>query len=253
MAKQMKSLVESNPGAGPPEGALTAYVPSDYQPLYVSTPYVSFVSNKGSAFGKILLQIPGLDDGDPVLIRGGNESPVKLSPFRFYLLHESPHYSVVEETGELSESTFDAEVAKAAGRKFSEHIETVILVCLPLSIVPARCTFKTLKVRAAQTARKTLHDASGPTWAKLSAEHAATLVSPDPRFRFTTTVTLSRQTFKGTGRSGVIATGVPRPTSVADWAQVADFFNDPKACKLLTATVARHNERMEEIKGLVAG
>jgi hypothetical protein len=246
MAKQTKSLVEVS-------GALTDYVPNDYAPVYQVTPYVNFMSNKGASFAKAVAHIPDLCDGEPVLIRGEPDVPIVLRPFKFYLLHDAYHFSHVEETGEISESTFDTEKARAAGKYFSEHIETVILVCLPTAIVPARCTFKTLKVKASQAAKRGLVDAGGPNWGKLSADHQATLVSPDPRFRFTTTVHLATQTFRGTGRKGVLATGVCKPTSVADWKQVADAFNDPKFCDLLKATVSRFNERMAEIRGLVAG
>jgi hypothetical protein len=251
MAKQSlasrKEVVESNPGTGLPvgfDGGPIAVVTPAYQP----TPYVLFVSPKGQTFAKVAQQIPDLQDGDAILIRG--DSYTRLNPFRFYLVQAFQHFSIVDSQGSITETTFDLETAKQdKTRRWSEHVETVIIVIMPDgSLVPATCTFKTTKTNAAHKAIEEMRAASEVvTWAERSPEHKASSFAPWPYARFVVTVTLKRGTSKG-GFAFVAANAFTRPTGLADWQALAEAFKDDKFKKLCEAVYDRYQDRVADIK-----
>ncbi len=246
-----KSLLESNPGAGLPASML-AEVSHPVAPLFQQTPYVSFVSLKGSAYGKLAPFFPDMQEGDPILILPDPARPVKLDPLRFYLVHAKTHYSEVDQNGQIIRSTFNIDEARA-DRSLKEHVEGVVLVCLDTGLVPARVTFKSTKVKAAWTAINT-HEAAKDTeaWGKLSPEHAATLVCPDPRFRYTTTVKMSYgNVSRSSGFKFTLATGFAKPSTVADWQAITKAFSDEAFCKLCDAVVGGWKSRIGDIEQYV--
>lgn len=252
LASKSKAVVpvESNPGTGLPVGfegggmAVSA-------PVFQRTPYVLFVSTKGQTFARLAPQIPGLQDGDPVLVR--DEKGLKLNPFKFYLIDAFQHFSVVDNQGAIVKSMFDVERAREDKiNKWNEHIEAVILVVDGDTLTPARCTFKTTKTAAAHaavSAAKVAADAEA--WGALSAEHKTSLAVPTHWARYITTATLKRGTSKG-GFAFVAANGFVTPTGLSDWNLLSEAFKDDSFRKLCEAVGDRHRERVEEIKSKAA-
>lgn len=257
MAKQ--SLVsaasgpESNPGANLPAvfgGSTELAVGS---PVFTGTPYVSFVSVKAPAFAQLQLALPDLDDGDPVMIRPQPSKPVRLSPFRFYLIQAFQHFSVVDTQGTILRTTLDPEKAKVATQqgKYVEHIETVVLACLPDGLVPARCTFKSTKANAAHRAVEARRMAETEEWAKQGPEYKASLVCPMPWARFTTTVQLKAGTSKSTGYRYVAANGRITPSGAGDWTQLGEFFKEKENIALSEAVAEAFQSRVDDVKAKV--
>lgn len=247
MPKKSLATVESNPGTGLPVGFSGGPI-EVAAPLIQRIPYVLFVSPKGQTFAKVAQQIPDLQDGESILVRGDNYT--RLNPYRFYLIQAFQHFSVVDSQGQIVETTLDPEVAREdKTRKWSEHVECVIIVVLPdNSLVPACCTFKTTKTNAAHKAIDELKVANNiEEWSKKSAEHKASAAVPQAYARFITTVTLKRGTSKG-GFAYVAANAFTRPTGLADWQALANAFQDAEFKKTCEAVYDRYLDRIVDIK-----
>lgn len=233
--------VESNSGIGLPVGfeSMPMIVPDE---LYQRSPYVLFVHPRGANFAELKQSIPSLAEGDAVLIRSG-VAPVKLSdlPFKFLLVRADRYFAQVDATGAIIRVTRDVENARKDKFSWKDHYETVLFVVLPDGLVPARCTFKTTKTNAAAAALKALVEAQTPEWADRSAAHKATLAIPEPRFRFTTTVTLRRSTGLTSGVPYTAANAIVQPLSGAEWAQLATALADDN----FKATCVQINEEFE--------
>lgn len=252
MAKQ--TLVESNPGAGPPANFPAAIGDAGavvmYDPLFQGSAYVAFISTRSSSFGKLAVHIPDLGEGDPVLILPEPNKPRKLTPFRFYFLRAFQHFSEVDNGGGLVRSTFDIEEARR-DRKLLEHVETVLLVMDGSEMFAARCTFKTTKVNAIHVAQKTLKMAQTADWGKQGPDYQATLGIHDPRLRFTTTVTLKAGVGRASGLKYVAANGVVKPSTAGDFSVVGKYLQDAKFIQSLDRVVESWEGRRREIEGKV--
>lgn len=250
MAKQsLVTRIESNPGAGLPAGFMhseTNLVTKG--PVFGLSPYVIFASTRSENFARWSAEVPGLNDGDPLLVRG--EKLVRLLPFQFHLIRAFQHFSIVDNTGTILRMTRDPNVAKAESTKsarFDEHIETVLLVVLPDEIVPARCTFKTTKTNAAHKAIQAVTLAATPEWAKLSPDHKETLNAPQPWMRVLVNVTLKAGTSRSSGFRYVAANASIKPTGVADWRRIGKFFEDEQGTASANEVVAQYERRLEDV------
>jgi hypothetical protein len=236
--------VESNPG-----GWLNIPPPEIASPPNSRTSYVTFVSNKSASFGLMLVSIPDLADGDPVLVQPEPLLPVKLSPFRFFWPGLAfQHWSALDESGQITETVLE-DPGRDSG--MGEHIEACILVIHGNALIPARCTFKTTKTGAFHAANEALRVASTPAWADISAAHRATLSAPAPWLRFTTTVTVVPYLSKSTGRTSKIGRGKANPSTPADWQMIGEFFRNEDNVKLTTLVQSAWERRVEEIKRAV--
>lgn len=240
------TTVESNPGAGLPVGYSGGALAPVVQ-TFIRTPYVQFISTKGQSFAEVAAVIRDLQDGDPVL-RREDVRPVKLNPFKFYLINAFQHWSLVDNLGSIVKTTLDPEQGTA--NKWAEHVETLLIVQLPDgSLSPARCTFKTTKtnaIHAAIKARTQAEDAD--EWGGLSAEHKESLAVPAVWARYMTTVTLKRGTGKASGFAFVAANGFVSPTGLADWKALAAAFQDGGFKKLADATRESFDTRVADLK-----
>jgi len=250
--------IESNSGVGLPVGFGEAPNLAVGDSLYQTTPYALFVSTKGKSFASLAARCPGLDDGDPVLVRGPKDKPVKLNPFVFYLVNLFQHFSEVDNQGVIQRTVLAAEEA-AGDKALKEHLEAVLIVEeRELGLVPCRCTFKTTKTNAARSAYDALKQATATQdqadelglvfWGDLSPEHRATLPVPQPWARFKNTVTFRRGTGMASGYPYVAANSFHTPTGVADWKALAAFFADEGSAALCAAVHNAHLDRVALLK-----
>ena len=215
-------------------------------PAYSVSPYVTFVSLKSPLFAKVAGAFPNLNEGEPVLFEG--EQMTKLDDMTFYLIKASAHWSVCDPNGEIIKSYLDKDEGAKRRKETREHVETVLLVQVKDRLVPARCTFKTTKTRAAFTAWQTKDTAKSEIWASLSPEHKATLVVPDPRFRYKTTVKLQFGIIsKSSGMKMTLAAGIVKPTTVADWGMLSKWLKDEATMKSLELCMVQFGERLDMI------
>ena len=240
MAKQ--SLVSKSSGLTLP-GAFGGEGVDVPPPVFQQTPYVQFLNAKSPSYPKVVAALPDAQEGDPILM---GEKPVRLDPMRFSLIRAKAHYSEVTADGTVLRSTSDPERA-ATDKKLAEHIECVLLVVTPDGLVPCRCQFKGARLKAVRNALDALKEASSPEWGKKSKDHEASLVATDPRFRFTSTVRITFQTSRTNGFKYALATSVAKPTGVADWKQIGEFFASEDNRKLCEAVVESWRERLAAV------
>jgi hypothetical protein len=218
------------------------------------SPYVSFVSNKAPAYAKVLGHVPDVQDGDPILFADQVIEP--LRPFKFMVVHYQRHYSEVTDTGNILRVKFNVEAEEVKyGSPLKEHYETMLLVFRnDGSVTPARCTFKTTKCPAIKLATATLDAAVGDTekWGKRGPDYMVTLKIPEPRFRFTTTVILSKNVGRGSGRGYVKAEGKIAATTAGEWAALQAYFADGNNVKLAAFTTGQWEDRIARLKEKVA-
>lgn len=239
------SAVESNLGSNLPV-AFGSSLSDVGESAFSLSPYAVFASNRSPNFALWSQAIPGLNDGDPILI-AGNKPPIKLDPFRFYLVEAFQHFSVVDSQGNLVRTSLDPEAA-TADRELKEHIETCILVIHGNELTPARCTFKTTKTNAAHTARLAVLEAGKPSWAQHSPEHKASLVCPVPWGRAIATVTLKRATSRSSGFAYVSANARVAPSGAADWTMLAAHLKDERFVRLCNDVKEQWAARNESIR-----
>lgn len=219
------------------------------QDTFDRTPYVGFASVKSPKFPDWRVKCPALQDGDPVLFDG--DTLTRLTPFRFFLLTALQWWGDVTETGEILEATLDPEKAKTDKNVFKEHGDAVVLVVFPDRLTAARASFHTAKCPALKAAIKGNEDAQSSDWGSRSAEHQMSLASPDPRFRYTTVVSLrprTSKTGKGAGKPYVQASGVAQPITTPEMLLVTNFFKDPENGKKCGVLNAKHLERVALIR-----
>lgn len=234
-----QSLVSKNEGGA--LAVLGAYEPEQTQlapSAYSGAVYVQFAHPKAKNYAALIQAYPDLEESDPFLIQPDPARPIKLNPFTFLLLRQFQHFADVDNNGQIIK-TYDE---PGSGRK--EHIETAILAYHNGELTPATCTFKTTKAAAAKTAIKTLELAADTEkWGRNSPDHNATIAIPDPRFRFTTTVKLRPSVGQSSGNAYVAATGLCRPTTVADWQVIGSKLNDPKFTAAMAAVLKAFDGR----------
>lgn len=223
-------------------GAIVAVGPS-----FQTTPYVAFASSKSDSFAKYMLTNRDLQDGDPVLVRPEPLLPLKLSPFRFYLLKAVQFWAQVDGSGQIVKTTSDKD-ATVGDRSWVEHIETLVLVVLPDALVPARVRFKSTKTNAIHTAidARRLAD-NDEEWGNLSPDHKASLVAKDSWARFTCIVRMKPGVSKSSGFKYVAAYGAIQPTVNADWQQIVKAAMEPEFNRLLEATDSAFDSLLAEM------
>lgn len=212
-----------------------------------SSPYIVFASTRSESYGELAAKLPGLQDSDPVLVRPAPLMPLKLQPYRFYLMNARSYFVIFDNAGLPVRSTRDK--SKTTGDSaWKDVIETVVLAVTPEGISPARCTFKTTKVKPARIAVDTLKLAQSEAWGKMTAAHQATLAVPHAQLRFTVTVSLKPGTSRTTGNRYVAANGVAQPTGIGDWKQVSEWWNDAANQAQLAECVKGWERRCQELK-----
>lgn len=218
------------------------------RPSQSSVPYVTFASPKSKLWTTQSAAIPGLQEGDPILMRP-NVDPVRLQPFKFHLLTDRQFFAVTAQDGSLVK-TFDKDNRPdTKTTRTDEYVETVLLVYLPDGLVFARCTFKGAKCPAAHKAGEALDQANDlESWVKKSADHAISARLPHAFARFTCTCTNGpRRTARGSGLPYIPTQGNVAPVSAGDIQTLMQFFSveDNKAKMQEAADNLRR--RMDEV------
>lgn len=212
-------------------------------------PYVVFTSTKSPRYPELALMIPGLKEPDVVLIQPAPMPPIRLSPFRAFLVAAREYWATIQEDGEVTRVVRTRPDPWDASLK--QVIEAAVIVHNGEKLVPARATFKTYKCSGAALAAKALKLASSPEWAGFSDAHAATLQLPAPYMRFTATFRMVAGTAK-TGRKYYRADASIIPTTVAEAKLLKAAQDSPEwlsQAKAVSDSLARRIMQMEEIAG----
>ena len=218
---------------------------------FTTPPYVVFAHPLAKVWQRILAAVPDVQEGDPVLVLPEPHRPVKLAPFRFLLIAARHYFADVDTSGEILAATWERPEEWSDPRK--EHVESAVIVLLPDRAVPATARWKTTKCPAAHRAVDAVRLAGTPAWARISADHAASMSAPDPRQRAVMTVRFDRKTSKSSGRLNIIADATVAPTSAGDAGLIKALFTDPAGTKTANAVASTFQRRVEEITRIAGG
>jgi len=206
--------------------------------------YIGFLHSRSSNYQRSLLEVPGVQEGDPILTLPNGL--VKLAPFKFFLLQAKHYWASISDAGLLVETSA---IGLRDRPELKEHIDTIMLAFLPDGkLAPATCTFKTTKIGAAHKIVQAIKLAATEGWFKLSPAHAATATASQPWLRVTATVSVRPYIGKASGRKSFIADSVVNPSQAADWVAVVEFFKDEANKDVLSIVGDNFNKRMAEVK-----
>lgn len=214
-------------------------------PTVSRVPFVIFATPKSSLWGKVTAACPGVQDGDPVLMRPEPATPLRLVPFRFNLVNANQYWAVTADDGTLVK-TFQ-EKPDVPG-KIDEYIETVLLVYTADGIVCARCTWKNTKLPAIHLAAKALSLAATDEWAKQGPDYAASVRAPKPFMRFTCSATPVVRTARTSGRRYVTTAGQIVPISTGDLEKLSAYFGDVESKPRMAQVAEHYARRLDEVK-----
>jgi len=208
-----------------------------------TAPYVQFASNRANNWTQLLLKIPGLNEGDAVLIRADPFPPMKLSPFNFILFGCDQFWCKRNQADFSLLESFKQEVADS-----QEEVQAAMIVVTgDGKFVPATCAFRTTKVNAVKAAVRAFQFSTTPDWPNLSEAHKATLAIEIPWARFITTVSLApkvaRSGFKYVAANG---TTTPMPSNV--WGALVEWLKDDANKNAMADVMGAYNRRLDEYK-----
>lgn len=211
--------------------------------------YIAFASTRAEKWGEYAGRIPGLREGDALLIRG--EDVIKLDPCRVHLVCAHQYWAQFDEgTYDLAAVSLTRQPTRGEDR-WAECVECVVLVYLPDgSIEPARVTFRKGQTRASSTLALALREAGTPAWSAKSPSHAETLALPRPAFRFYGVITAGKKLGKGGGNTFNIASASIHPSGRTEAIALGKFFSDPSKRSSHDEIIAAHRARVEEVNAM---
>ena len=174
--------------------------------------FIMFASPKSERWADNVKDFPGLQPGDAILIERGADSVRLGASLTFFLVDAFSYYAKCDSKGAILKASH--EESDATPRQF---LSVLLLLVHDGRAIPATCRFGDATCQAPGVSVKTVRErAASPEWATLSAEHAATLSIPDPRFRFKTLATWKGQKSRSTGNTYQISKATIVPTSAGD-------------------------------------
>lgn len=204
------------------------------EPTKTIVPYVVFAQPKATdQWTDLAGKIPGLQDGDPVLVFPEPTPPVVLRPMRFtmvacrqYWVQKDPGGAVI---GTSSES-------KPRTDRWNEHVLAACIVYVQrgsdVEAVPASCVFKTVKCGAALSVKTQIDAAAKIEWAEQSPAHKMAFASlAKPFLRVVGTVHMSKRT-AASGYGYVQAKAIVAPATPVEWKALKEFIENDGSNKL---------------------
>lgn len=215
-------------------------------------PYVVFAQPKATEQWTSLVQkVPGVRDGDQVLVYPEPEQPVPLRPMRFTMVACKQYWVKKDASGNMLEKPKEEQqsrVKDANGNKWAEEVFAACIVYAPrggeVDAVPATCTFKTVKCQAAITMKQQIEAASKPEWADQGPAHKAAFAAfSKPFLRVVGAVSTSER--KGASNfTYVQARAVVAPATPAEYVAVKRLMEEGDGLKKLKDLAEQYHSRL---------
>lgn len=174
--------------------------------------FIMFASPKSERWADNVKDFPGLQPGDAILIERGADSVRLGASLAFYLVDAFSYFAKCDSKGAIVRASH--EESEATPRQF---LSVLMLLVHDGRMIPATCRFGDAMCQAPCEAIRTAREhAVSPEWGTKSAEHAATLSIPDPRFRFKTVMTWAGKKSRSTGNTYQISKAVIQPATAGD-------------------------------------
>lgn len=218
----------------------------------VGVPYVGFLAttpNSADKAANIRAACPGIGEGDPYLSMGGTYR--RLDPLKFHLLAAEQFWCERDQTGNTIRTT--REKPDSWKSPFKEEVIAALLVYAGDDVIPALCSFRTTKsggIHPAVNALRQVVEQPGE-WGALSADHQASLALNLPFSRFTTTVSMRKDTAKGSGNPMFLARGSVKPITAGEWKVLKDALESPSIAEAVNGVTVAFKSRVAELAGKV--
>lgn len=201
----------------------------DVVATYAQVPYVVFAQPKATdQWTALATRLPGMQDGDQVLVWPEPRLPERLSPMRFTMVCCKQYWVQKLPGGARGPVSVEQKPWKS---DWAEEVHAACVVYVQrdggLEAVPASCTFKTVKTRAALSVKLQVEAAAREDWAGLSEVHRMAYAAlAKPFLRVVGTVSVQRSTGP-TGNPMAKATASVVPASPAEWRALKELSEDP--------------------------
>jgi hypothetical protein len=176
-------------------------------------PYVAFVHPLMKPYAKVMAALPNAEEGDPIVIMPEPDEPKALNPFVFLLVRSWHYFGKFDNQGQLEAAVARKEDKPKGDRKFTDVIETVLILVTDGKLLPVRATFKTTKTNIYFNAKDAIVASQSDTWKDKSEQHRKASTLSQVNLRTIHTVKLRAQTFKGSGMKGHIGASFAQPVS----------------------------------------
>lgn len=228
----------------------------------VNAGYVGFVDQKSKKYG--LMKDAGCDDGDPFIFYQQQYHLAK--PLEFFLLKgDSFRTTMVGQDGKFMFVTRDIDtplrqLAEEAPEKMKPHIlkaephySCLLLALLGDTLVPVKADFRGTKAGAGSSAILAVKSAAEPDWLRISNDHKATAVFPQPFGRVWNSVTTKYKVGKGSGNSFYVANCVSKPATMDQMQLLVNYFNDPDSVAELEDAERTYETRVAFLDKIAEG
>lgn len=180
-------------------------------------PYVTFVHKDKGKWSDLVQQVPGLADGDAVLI--GDGDPRKIAPLTFFLLDAFQFWAVLggQDADYKPMKTWlkKPEVDSWNSKRINETLTFATMLLDRDTLIPASMRLSSGMCQGGYSSIRAVSEAGSPEWAKLSSEHAATMPIPQPNLRFKTELSWRPKKSRG-GYLYFVSSGRIIPTTTGD-------------------------------------
>lgn len=186
----------------------------------VNVPYVVFAQPKATEqWTSLVTKLPGIQDGDQVLVYPDPDPPVRLQPMRFTMISCKQFWVKKDAQGQSQGKPSLTPMPRAEGWK-----EEVFAACIvyvqrggDLEAVPASCVFKTVKCGAALGLKLQIDAAEKVEWAEQSPAHKMAFAAFKSAYlRVVAAVAVGKRT-AGSGFGYVPARSIVAPATPAEY------------------------------------
>jgi hypothetical protein len=213
------------------------------------TPYVVFAQPKATdQWTSFATKLPGLQDGDQVLVYPEPGPVVKLQPMRFTMVACKQYWAQKDGAGNrLAVSA----TQKPKHEKWSEEVHAACIIYVQkdgsTEAVPAGCTFKTVKCPAALSVKLQIEAAEKPEWAQQSEAHKMAFAAlSKPFLRVVGSVSINKRT-SGAGFSYTGARAIVSPATPAEWMALKNLIEAEDGKTKLAELASAYKQRLAEL------
>lgn len=212
-------------------------------------PYVLFAQPKATDQWTSLVQkLPGIQDGDQVLVYPDPEPPIRLTPMRFTMMACKQFWVKLDDAG--NQVGAPSVEQKPRAERWNEWVFAACIVYAQrdgeVEAVPSTCMFKTVKCPAAVTLKLQIEAADKPEWADQSMAHKAAFSAFSKAFlRVVASVQTSKRT-AGSGFSYVQARSIVAPATPTEYIAVKKLL-EAKGLEKFKSLLEQYNSRLAQI------
>lgn len=214
-------------------------------------PYVVFAQPKATdQWTAFAMKLPGLQEGEQILVYPEPGPVVKLQPMRFTMIACLQYW--VQKDG-AGNRVGISKTQKPRTDKWGEEIHAACIVYSTHSgqteAIPASCTFKTVKCPAALSVKLQIEAAEKVEWAQQSEAHKMAFAAlSKPFLRVVGSVSVNKRTAQS-GFSYTSARAIVSPATPTEWLALKNLIESPDGKQQFADLSAAYKQRLAELFG----